>query len=311
MNIGGVVLPFIAFLIAIPALWNSLVGWTDLVIFISLYLITGLGITVGFHRLFTHRAFETYRPIKYLIAVLGSMAVQGPVIGWVADHRKHHAHTDEEGDPHSPHIGHGGGAGWRGTLRGLWHAHVGWLIEYNSGTDAKRYAPDLLEDRGMALISKAFPFIVTLGLVIPFAAGWALTGELAGALTALLWGGFVRIFLLHHVTWSINSICHFFGRRRFATEDRSTNVFWLSLVSFGESWHHNHHAFPRSALHGLRWWEVDVGGWVIRAMKRLGLAWNVVLITKERQQQKLAAAAQTAQDAAASAALQRPAQHVQ
>jgi stearoyl-CoA desaturase (Delta-9 desaturase) len=301
MNIGGVVLPFIAFLIAIPTLWNSLVGWTDLAIFIALYLLTGLGITVGFHRLFTHRAFETYRPVKYAIAVLGSMAVQGPVIGWVADHRKHHAHTDEEGDPHSPHVGHGGGSGWRGTLRGLWYAHVGWLFDYASGTDAKRYAPDLLEDRGMVLISRAFPFIVTLGLVIPFAAGWALTGELAGALTALLWGGFVRIFLLHHVTWSINSICHFFGRRRFATEDRSTNVFWLSLVSFGESWHHNHHAFPRSALHGLRWWEVDVGGWVIRAMKRLGLAWNVVLITKERQQQKLAAAAQNAQNAAASA----------
>jgi stearoyl-CoA desaturase (delta-9 desaturase) len=286
VNIGAVILPFVAFLGAIPLLWNQLVGWTDLAIFGAMYLVTAGGVTVGFHRMLTHRAFETYRPVKYVFAVLGSMAVQGDVIGWVSDHRKHHAFTDEEGDPHSPHVGHG--EGWRAALRGLFHAHMGWLFVYQSGAEAKRFAPDLLEDRGMRLIARAFIPLVGLGLAVPFGLGYLLTGELAGALTGLLWGGLIRVFLGHHVTWSINSICHFFGHRRFETDDESTNVLWLALPSLGESWHHNHHAFPRSAVHGLRWWEIDVSGWVIRAMQRLGLAWNVVRITPERQQAKLA-----------------------
>ena len=292
VNVAAVVLPFAAFLLAIPLLWNRLVGWTDLAILLALYLLSGFGITVGFHRLLTHRAFETYRPVKYLFAVLGTFAVQGPVIGWVADHRRHHAFTDAEGDPHSPHVGHGGGL--RGKLRGLWHSHVGWLFDHPTGQEAERYAPDLIEDRGMVWISRNFPWIVLASLGLAFGLGFALTGTLGGALTALLWGGFVRLFFLHHVTFSINSICHFFGRRRFTTEDRSTNVFWLSLISFGESWHHNHHAFPRSAWHGLRWWELDIGGWLIGGMRRVHLAWNVVRITPERQAQKLAAAAERA-----------------
>jgi stearoyl-CoA desaturase (Delta-9 desaturase) len=286
VNIGAVILPFVAFLGALPLLWNRLVGWTDLAILAAVYLVTALGITVGFHRMLTHRAFETYRPVKYVLAVFGSMAVQGDVISWVSDHRKHHAFTDEEGDPHSPHVGHG--QGWRAALRGLFHAHVGWLFVHNSGAEARRFAPDLLEDRGMRLISRAFIPLVGVSLLVPFALGYLLSGELAGALTALLWGGLVRVFLVHHVTWSINSICHFFGRRRFETDDESTNVLWLALPSLGESWHHNHHAFPRSAIHGLRWWEIDVTGLVIRAMQRIGLAWNVVRITPERQRAKLA-----------------------
>ena len=286
MNIAAVILPFAAFIAAVPLLWNEVVGWTDLAILAGIYLATALGVTVGFHRMLTHRAFETYRPVKYALAVLGSMAVQGDVIGWVSDHRKHHAFTDEEGDPHSPHVGHG--EGWTAALRGLFHAHVGWLFVHHSGAGARRFAPDLLEDRGMRLISRAFIPLVLLGLAIPFGLGYALTGTLGGALSALLWGGLVRVFLVHHVTWSINSICHFFGRRRFETGDESTNVFWLAIPSLGESWHHNHHAFPRSAVHGLRWWEVDVTGLVIRAMRRLGLAWNVVRIAPERQRAKLA-----------------------
>ena len=287
-NIGAVIVPFLAFAAAIPLLWNSLVGATDLAILVGVYLATAFSITIGYHRLLTHRAFETYRPIKYLFAVVGSMAVQGPVIGWVADHRKHHAFTDEEGDPHSPHVGQGGGL--LGGLKGLWYAHVGWLFEEHGIADAKRFAPDLLEDRGMRFINRYFLVWVALGLVIPFALGYAISGELAGALTALLWGGFVRLFFVHHITWSINSICHFFGDRRFDLEDHSTNVFWLALPSLGEAWHHNHHAFPRSAAHGLRWWEIDLSALVIRAMRRLGLAWNVVLISPERQQQRLASA---------------------
>ena len=178
------------------------------------------------------------------------MAVQGPVINWVADHRKHHAHTDEEGDPHSPHVG--AGKGVKGAVRGLLHAHVGWLLTEHGRAERAKYARDLVEDRGMRVVDKGFVGWVLLGLALPAALGWLITGSYTGALTGLLWGGLVRVFLLHHVTWSINSVCHFFGRRRFATEDKSTNVWWLALPSFGEAWHHNHHAFPRSATHGLR-----------------------------------------------------------
>jgi stearoyl-CoA desaturase (delta-9 desaturase) len=281
-NIGAVIVPFLAFLAAVPLLWNSLIGPADLAIFAGVYLASAFGITIGYHRLLTHRAFETYRPLKYLFAVFGSMAVQGPVIAWVGDHRKHHAHTDEEGDPHSPHVGQGSG------LHGLWHAHVGWLWEENGIADAKKYAPDLLEDRGMRFISRHFLWWVGLGLAIPFALGLAVGGTLGAGLQALFWAGFVRIFFVHHVTWSINSICHFFGRRRFDTDDMSTNVAWLAVPSLGEAWHHNHHAFPRAAVQGLRWWEIDVSGLVIRAMKRVRLAWNVVRISPERQAQRLA-----------------------
>jgi len=284
VNIAAVVLPFIAVLAAIPMLWNELVGWSDLLLFVVMYFFSTMGITVGYHRLLTHRAFQTYKPIEYLFAAFGSMAVEGPVIGWVSDHRKHHAHADEEGDPHSPHVDPHGET--PGPLRGLWHAHVGWLFDHQTAQFAERYAPDLVEDRGMRIIDRLFPLWVTLGIAGPAAIGWLLGGTLTAALTALVWAGLVRIFLVHHLTFSINSICHFFGRRRFQTDDRSTNVFWLALPTFGESWHHNHHAFPRSAMHGLRWWEFDVGGVVIRAMKRLGLAWNVVMISPERQEQR-------------------------
>jgi stearoyl-CoA desaturase (Delta-9 desaturase) len=287
-NLIGAIVPFIAFLTAIALLWNEYVGWHDLAVLALMYVITGLGITVGYHRMLTHRSFQTYKPIEYLWAFLGSMAVQGPVIAWVADHRKHHAHTDEEGDPHSPHVGHGDGI--LGALHGLWYAHMGWLFDAHGRADGERYARDLVEDRGMRLMSRQFLSIVLIGLLIPAGLGYLLTGgTLKGAITGLVWGGLVRIFMLHHVTWSINSVCHFFGRRRFDIEDHSTNVFWLALPSFGESWHHNHHAFPRSAVHGLKWWEVDTSAMVIRAMKRLHLAWNVVEITPERQAQKMAA----------------------
>ncbi len=283
-NLGAVVVPFAATLAAIALLWNSLVSPADLAIAAAMYLLTAIGITVGFHRLLTHRSFQTSKPIEYVFAVLGSMAVQGPVISWVADHRKHHAHTDEEGDPHSPHVGHGNGVG--GVLSGLWHAHSGWLMSTQGRADWKRYAPDLYEDRGMRLIGRRFVPLVLLSLAVPTLAGYLLSGTLVGAATGLLWGGLVRIFFVHHITWSVNSVCHFLGSRRFKTDDRSTNVFWLSLPSLGESWHHNHHAFPRSAVHGLKRWELDPSALVISAMEKLGLAWNVVRIPPERQAQK-------------------------
>jgi stearoyl-CoA desaturase (delta-9 desaturase) len=285
-NLGAVVLPFLATLAAIVLLWDRLVSVTDLVIAAVMYLATAIGITVGFHRLLTHRSFQTSKPLEYTFAVLGSMAVQGPVISWVADHRKHHAHTDSEGDPHSPHVGLS--AGLRGVAAGLWHAHAGWLMSTQGRADWKRYAADLNEDRGMRWIARQFVPLVLLTLLLPTLAGYLAGGTLAGAATGLLWGGLVRIFFVHHVTWSVNSICHYFGTRRFLTEDRSTNVFWLALPSLGESWHHNHHAFPRSAVHGLRRREVDPSALIIAALERVGLAWNVVRISPERQAQRTA-----------------------
>jgi stearoyl-CoA desaturase (delta-9 desaturase) len=285
INLGAAVVPFLAVLVAAVLSWNHILGWSDLVVFAVMYLVVGIGVTVGYHRLLTHRSFATYKPIAYGLAVAGTMSVQGPVMIWVADHRKHHAHTDEEGDPHSP---HGHGTGLRGTLRGLWWAHTGWLLHDQGQASVLKYARDVVEDPGLRRISRQFLPIVALGLLIPFGLGFALTGSLVGALTALLWGGLVRVFVLHHVTWSVNSVCHFFGRRRFDTDDHSTNVTWVALVSLGEGWHHNHHAFPRSAKHGLRWYEPDVSGMVIRLLERLGLAWNVVRITPERQRERLA-----------------------
>lgn len=283
-NLGAVVVPFAATIAAIVLLWNSLVSPADLAIAMVMYLLTAIGITVGFHRLLTHRSFQTSKPVEYVFAALGSMAVQGPVISWVADHRKHHAHTDEEGDPHSPHVGHEGGM--RGVLAGLWHAHSGWLMSTQGRADWKRYAPDLYEDLGMRTISRRFVSLVFLSLAIPALAGYLVSGTLAGAATGLLWGGLVRIFFVHHVTWSVNSVCHFLGSRRFETDDRSTNVFWLALPSLGESWHHNHHAFPRSAVHGLKRWELDPSALVISTMEKLGLARNVVRISPERQAER-------------------------
>lgn len=286
-NLTAVLLPFAAFAAAVVLLWNHGVGWTELAIFAGMYLVTALGVTVGYHRLFTHRAFDAPKPVRYTLAVLGSMSVQGPVLDWVADHRKHHAFTDEEEDPHSP---HGHGSGFRGAVHGLLYAHMGWLLETQGTATKRRYARDLLEDPGIRAISRAFPFLVLLGLAIPFGLGFLLTGTLAGALTALLWGGLVRIFLVHHVTWSINSVCHFFGTRRYETDDMSTNVFWLALPSLGESWHHNHHAFPRSARHGLRWWEIDLSALVIGGLEKLGLARNVVRVDESRMRERELAA---------------------
>lgn len=283
-NLAAIVLPFLATIVAVVLLWDRAVDWIDLGLFAVMYVATGLGITVGFHRLFTHRAFQTTPRVERVLAVLGEMAVEGTIIQWVADHRKHHAFTDREGDPHSPHVDHSGG------LRGLWHAHVGWIFHEEDRADPARYAKDLVEDPAMRRISDRFLPVVAASLLLPAAAGFVLHGfTLAGFLTGLLWGGLVRIFFLHHVTWSVNSVCHFAGSRRFDVEDHSTNVAWLALPSLGEAWHHNHHAFPRSAAHGLRRWEraLDPSAGVIALMERAGIAWNVVRITPERQAQRV------------------------
>jgi stearoyl-CoA desaturase (delta-9 desaturase) len=292
-NMAGVIVPFLGLIAAIVFLWNEWVDWIDLGILAGLYIIYGLGITVGYHRLLTHRAFKTPKPVEYGFAITGSMALQGGVLDWVADHRKHHAHTDQEGDPHSPHVGHGEG------LKGLWHAHTGWLFETHGQADWKRYAKELYEDPVMKKINRLFPLWAFLSLAIPTLLGWALHGfTLEGAIRGLIWGGLVRAFFLHHITWSINSICHYYGRRRFDIEDQSTNVAWLAVPSFGEAWHHNHHAFPRSAAHGLKWYEIDISDLFIRGMEKVGLASNVVRIAPDRQAAKLVGATPARQPAA-------------
>jgi stearoyl-CoA desaturase (delta-9 desaturase) len=281
------VLPFLALIVVAWQLWADLLFWSDLVVFAILYFATGFGITVGFHRLFTHRAFKAKPPVRAALAIMGSAAIEGPIISWVADHRKHHAFSDQPGDPHSPHVDHGGGL--RGALRGLLHAHVGWLFIHTQRGRRDRYAPDLLADPTIRWIDRTFFIWAVGGLVAAFGLGWVIGGSIHTALTGLLWGGAVRMLVLHHVTYSINSLCHFFGRRAFDTKDESRNLLWLSLLSFGESWHNNHHAFPTSARHGLRRWQPDTSAMVIWALEKTGLAWDVVRVSPERQRDKQSA----------------------
>jgi len=306
VNLMGVAIPPTALIVAIVLLWHRAIGPRELILMIVLYFVTGFGVTLGFHRMFTHRAFESSATLRAILAVLGSMAVEGSVITWVADHRKHHAFTDVDGDPHSPHLS---GPGLHGALTGLWHAHIGWLFESVGQADRARFAPDLVKDPVLRVIDRLFFLWVVLGLLIPFALGWAIGGTLGAAFAALLWAGLVRVFLLHHVTWSINSVCHFFGKRRFDVDDESTNVGWLAPFSFGEAWHHNHHAFPTSAFHGLRLWErmTDPTGLLILMLEKCGLVWNVVRISPERQAAKLKAAATGASQAVSSGAIVSPA----
>ena len=268
-------------------LWDRVLGWNDVFVFALLYVLSGLGVTVGFHRLLTHRSFKTTGAVRAVLAILGSAAIEGPVISWVADHRKHHAFSDREGDPHSPHIDHGHGL--LGAVRGLVHAHVGWLFIHTRRGRRTRYAPDLLADPVVSWVDRTFVVWAVGGLVAAFGLGWLFGGRLRDGLTGLLWGGAVRMLVLHHVTYSINSLCHFFGRQRFDTRDESRNLAWLAPLSLGEAWHNNHHAFPTCAEHGMRRWEFDPSALVISALERLGLAWDVVRVTPERQAARIAA----------------------
>jgi stearoyl-CoA desaturase (Delta-9 desaturase) len=282
--------PILALGVVAWQLWDGLLHPSDLIVFGVMYVLTGLGITVGFHRLFTHRSFKTFPAVRAVLAVLGSAAVEGPIISWVSDHRKHHAFSDREGDPHSPHVDHG--VGLRGALRGLAHAHVGWLFIHTERGSRERYAPDLLADREVEFVDRTFFVWAIGGLAAAFGLGYAIGGTWQAGLTGLLWGGAVRMLVLHHMTYSINSLCHFFGRRDYATGDWSRNLLWLSIPTFGEAWHNNHHAFPTSARHGLTWRQPDLSALVIGAMARVGLAWDVVTVPAERRVQKRRAVAQ-------------------
>jgi stearoyl-CoA desaturase (Delta-9 desaturase) len=278
--------PILALGFVVWQVWGDFLRWSDVVVFAIMYLATGLGITVGFHRYFTHRSFKTSRPVRAILAVLGSAAIEGPVISWVADHRKHHTFADQEGDPHSPHVDHG--VGWRGAFKGLLHAHVGWLFIHTQRGLRRRYARDLVDDPIVNFVDRKFFVWAIGGILVAFALGWAIGGSLYAGLTGLLWGGAVRMLVVHHVTFSINSLCHFFGRRRFETDDESRNLLWLAPFSFGESWHNNHHAFPTSAEHGMRKWEIDPSALLIRGLEKVGLVWDVVRVDRERQERRAA-----------------------
>jgi stearoyl-CoA desaturase (delta-9 desaturase) len=266
-------------------LWGSALGWNDVIVFLIMYVITGLGVTVGFHRLLTHRSFKTGPAVRGLLGIAGSMAIEGPVISWVADHRKHHAFSDKEGDPHSPHVDHGHGL--RGALRGLVHAHVGWLFIHTARGRKTRYAPDLIKDPVISWVNRTFFVWAIAGFLMPFGLGIAIGGTLMDGFTGMLWGGLVRILVLHHVTYSINSLCHFFGRRTFETDDESRNLAWLAPLSFGEAWHNGHHAFPTSARHGLGRFQLDIAASVIALLEKTRLAWDVVRVEPERVAAKL------------------------
>jgi stearoyl-CoA desaturase (delta-9 desaturase) len=278
-NLLAVVLPLLGLAAAAFFLWGWGFRWVDLGVLLGMYVLTALGVTVGFHRLFTHGSFRTYRPVQLALAVLGSMTVQGPLLKWVALHRRHHAHSDRPGDPHSPHL-HGPGV--LGLLRGLWHAHLGWVFQADPpGLD--RYVKDLRASALLRGVSALFPAWVALGLVVPAAVGGLASGSWAGAGYGLAWGGLARVFLVHHMTWSVNSVCHLWGTRPYRSGDQSRDNLVLGVLALGEGWHNTHHAFPTSARHGLRWWQPDASYGVIRALGLVGLAWDVKQPTRQAQ----------------------------
>ncbi len=248
--------PLLATVFAISLLWQRAVHLEDIALLLVTYALTGMGVTIGFHRMLTHRSFRSHPVVKFLLLVLGSMAVEGPAIQWASTHIKHHAHADQKGDPHSP-------------LEGFFHAHIGWMFKDPDSSSAL-YGRHLLQDPLIVFVNRTFLLWAALSLLIPF---------LIGGWTGLLWGGLVRIFLTHHVTWSVNSVCHTFGKRAFETPDKSRNEWLVGLLAFGEGWHNNHHAFPRSAFHGLHWWQLDLSGSLIWVLEHCGLVKDVYRVT--------------------------------
>ncbi|GAA1261303.1 acyl-CoA desaturase [Saccharothrix xinjiangensis] len=273
-----VIVPFLALLAAVPLAWGWGLGWVDVALFVVFYYIAGMGVTVGYHRYFTHGSFKASRPLKIALAIAGSMALQGPVIVWVADHRRHHAFSDREGDPHSPWLF---GTGPVALAKGFWHAHMGWLFDRDK-TNAQRFAPDLLADEDLVRVDKLFPLWTTISLLAPALLGGLITMSWSGALSAFFWAGLVRVAFLHHVTWSVNSICHMVGDRPFAARDRSANVWALAILSFGESWHNLHHADPTCARHGVKRGQLDISARAIWLFEKFGWATNVRWPTEQR-----------------------------
>jgi len=279
VTMAVVVIPPIIVVATMILAWGGWFSWVDLVLFAVMYVITGLGITVGYHRLYTHKSFEARGPVAAMFAIFGGMAAQGPVIWWAATHRCHHQHSDHEHDPHSPHAGREPGIG--GAVKSFLHAHMGWLFA-DLRADMHRYVPDLLADKTTVRINQLFPLWIVLGFVIPAVIGGLVTMTWTGALLGFLWGGIVRLCALHHVTWSVNSVCHIWGQKEFTSGDESRNNPVMGILALGEGWHNNHHAFPASARHGLKWWQFDASWIVIRTLALVGLAKKIRLPSPER-----------------------------
>ena len=283
VNLIAIATPFIGFLVAAIFFWGTLFNGVQLAIFGFMYAITSVGITIGYHRLFTHSSFKTSRFMTAVFAAFGSMAIEGPVLQWVADHRRHHQCSDDEGDPHSPHL-HSGGI--LEALKGMWHSHMGWMINPRT-KQSMRYVGDLRKDKLVRRMSKLFPLWVLISLALPALLGGLMTLTWMGAFLGFLWGGLVRICFVHHVTWSINSVCHIWGAQPFSTNDHSRNNLIMGVFALGEGWHNNHHAFQSSARHGLRWWQLDMSYIIIWFMSKVGLVYDVRVPTKERIEAKL------------------------
>lgn len=273
VTVIAVVVPPLGLISAMGLLWGVAFHWADVALFAGLYIVCAFGTTIGFHRYFTHRGFETRAPVKAALAILGCMTMQGPVTQWVTDHRKHHALSDKPGDPHSPHVGHG--EGFAGALRGFVHAHVGWMFSNMGMEQGREYGRDLYDDVLIRTIDRLYLVWVVLTLGIPTAIGYGIGGTWRAALEGLVWGGLIRIAAYQHATFSVNSICHMFGRKDYRSRDEARNNWLIALLVFGEGWHNNHHAFPVSARHGLRRWQLDVSWWVIRGLEKLKLVWDV------------------------------------
>jgi stearoyl-CoA desaturase (delta-9 desaturase) len=283
LTLTFVVVPLAVTVYAIVSLWGYGIGWLELALLVGGWGLTGMSISVGYHRMLTHGAFEAHPAVKAVLLSLGSMAVQGGAADWAATHKRHHAHADEEGDPHSP-------------LKGFWHAHMGWLFTDRFVRSGPVYE-ELRSDPVVRWCDDHFIGLVTLGLLIPAAIGFAASGTLVGAWLALVWGGFVRIFVGHHITWSVNSLSHMFGSRPHDTEDEARNNPIVALLGFGEGWHNNHHAYPTSAEIGHAWWQLDPGRALIRILEKMGLVWNVHR-PHEAEDPEATAAAEAAETAA-------------
>ncbi len=275
-----IVLPTVAVFVAGWMLWHRAVSRIDLGILVGMFVATGLGVTVGYHRLFTHRSFETSKPVRYALALLGCMNAEGAPVVWAAQHRQHHAFSDQPGDPHSPFLNRK--PGFFGALRALAFAHYGHVFFQKETIDPRRFTPDLAREPFLLWMERWAALVVVAGFLIPGLIGWAFTRTPMGAATGMLWGGFVRLFAITHVTGAVNSICHFFGRQRFNTEDQSRNVWWLAPFTLGESWHNGHHAFPTSARHGLVWWELDLSWCFIWTLEKFRVVRNVIRIDRNR-----------------------------
>ena len=278
-----VAVPLLAVLAAIPLAWGWGLGWHDIVIAFVFYVVTGMGITMGFHRHFTHSSFKAAKPLHVSLAIAGSLAIEGPVLVWVADHRRHHKYSDREGDPHSPWRF---GNDWKALSKGFLYAHMGWMFNPNR-TSQQKFCPDLLADAPIRRVSNTFPLWVAVSLLAPALIGGLWSMSLAGALTAFFWASLVRICLLHHVTWSINSVCHTFGNEDFDVRDKSRNVAWLAIPSFGESWHNLHHSDPTCARHGALEGQIDISARAIWIAEKLGWAWDVRWPDEQRLSGKL------------------------